>query len=238
MLIHAYRRQEPIEVELFGLKLEFKPNDFKHCVAEVTHAAAIERLLSIPEGYVEYGQSAAAAPAQATAKVAQAAEPMLIGSKRWDAEIELAEDRFVAQADVVQAAFERTGLTMDQWNAQSDDTIDGLLGAEIQALKAGLQRSDEDDEAEEERERQESARALAEAEALAKAEAAVAEQTGGTAVANPLVLTNGDTTIDLSTYTAKQVRAMAAENKIDLPGGNSTPVAELRLLLAKGLKGE
>jgi hypothetical protein len=55
MLIHAIRRTEPTTVELFDLKIEFKPNEHRHCIAEVTHASAIERLLSINEGYVEYG---------------------------------------------------------------------------------------------------------------------------------------------------------------------------------------
>lgn len=58
---------------------------------------------------------------------------------------------------------------------------------------------------------------------------------------NPLVLKNdaGDT-LDISKMTAKQVRAMAAEQDppIALPGGNSTPLAELRRLLAEGLQGE
>lgn len=51
-----------------------------------------------------------------------------------------------------------------------------------------------------------------------------------------LVLQSEDgETIDLSTFTAKRVREFAAEAGVTLPAGNSTPVAELRQLLARAL---
>jgi hypothetical protein len=56
---------------------------------------------------------------------------------------------------------------------------------------------------------------------------------------DPLVLTNdAGETLDIGKMTAKQVRALAAaqEPPIELPGGNGTPVAELRVLLAHGLR--
>jgi hypothetical protein len=137
MLIHAIRRTEPTTVELFDLKIEFKPNEHRHCIAEVTHAPAIERLLSINEGYVEYGVPAA------------------VPSKDAD---------------------------------------------------------DEDPAAAEHEENQQAADA------------------------SPLVLVS-DTgeKLDLTLFTAKQVREYAKEHGIDLPGSTSTPVAELRLILAKAL---
>ena len=121
MLIHAYRRKEPITVDLFGLTIEFTRNDAGAVVAEVRDARCIERLLSIDDAYVAYGE-----PEQ--------------------------------QADEPEAA--------------------------------------------------------------------------------PLVLVNdAGETLDIGKMTAKQVRAMAAENDIELPGGNGTPVAELRQLLADALRG-
>lgn len=244
MLIHAYLRKETTEVELFGRKYEFKPNEFKHCVAEVAHEGSIARLLSIKEAYKEYGVEAAASVSPVAG---DGDEPevhtSLLGSSTLPAEIELADDRFVTLGDVVRAAFERTGLTLEHWNQLTDQVRDELLKAEVNFLKVGLETTDEDDEAAEQREREESARALAEAEATAAAATAAAAAEAAKALekdagANPLILTNGDNTIDLTTWTAKQVRAFAAENGVDLPAGNSTPVGELRLLLAKGLKGE
>ena len=116
MLIHAFKRKEATPIELFGLNIEFAPNEQGHCVAEVTHEAAIKRLLSIEEAFKEYGE-----PAKQPAEV-------------------------------------------------------------------------------------------------------------------PLTLTNdAGETLDISTFTAKKVREFAAENGVTLPSGNSTPVAELRQLLAQGL---
>lgn len=68
MLIHAFKRKEPTPIELFGLNIEFKPNAQGHCVAEVDHEAAIDRLLSISEAYCVYGEPAvqAVAPVEET----------------------------------------------------------------------------------------------------------------------------------------------------------------------------
>ncbi|MNL54376.1 hypothetical protein D3C87_1777070 [compost metagenome] len=62
------------------------------------------------------------------------------------------------------------------------------------------------------------------------------EETPPVAQANPLVLTADDgTTVDLGAMSATAVRAFAAENGVTLPGGNSTKVADLRLLVAEAL---
>ncbi len=68
MLIHAFKRKEPTPIELFGLNIEFKPNAQGHCVAEVDHEAAIDRLLSISEAFCVYGEPAvqAVAPVEET----------------------------------------------------------------------------------------------------------------------------------------------------------------------------
>jgi hypothetical protein len=240
MLLHAYRRKEPVDIELFGLKVEFKPNEAGHMVSEVTHSAAIDRLLSIPEAYCEYGVSQAQAP-QAVTQSSNATAPesqCLYGSSTLPSEIELAEDRFVTLSDVVAAAHERSGLTVEAWNAIPEAEREALLNAEVDVLRKGLQTTDEDDLAQEEADRKATAKALADAvaaEAAAKAAAAMPIQEGTDAPVS-LVLTNdAGETLDLTAWTAKQVREFAADAGIDLPTGNSTPVATLRQLLAKGL---
>ena len=73
MLIHAYTRKHAIPVELFGTEYLFAahPDNPKAFVAEVTDDKAIDRLLSITEAYVEYGQP----PARAIATSHQPLQP-------------------------------------------------------------------------------------------------------------------------------------------------------------------
>ena len=234
MLIHAYRRKEPVDIELFGLTVEFRPNEVGHMVSVVTHEAAVGRLLSIAEAYRAYGSDTVAAPLVPTIQPSAAdPSPGLLGSSLLPSEIELADDRFVTLGDVVRAAFERTGLTLEGWNNLPEVERNVLLNSEVESLRSGLKTSDEDDLALEEAERQATAKALADAEA-ADAAAKAAAQPAEDVVS--LVLTNdAGETLDLSAWTAKQVRAFATDANVALPAGNSTPIAELRQLLAKGL---
>ena len=209
MLIHAYRRTEPTVVDLLGQKIEFTPNEHQHCVADVTHAAAVQRLLAIGEAFVEYG--ADAEPAKSVTSPVLQPVVTLAGFSSGAEEIDIEDDRFLVASDVVQAAFERQGVTLDAWNGLPADARDELLNAEVQVIKSGMLGSvDEADE----------------------------EGDAPVVAADSLVLTNGAETIDLGKYTAKQVRALAAQENVTLPAGNSTPVGELRALLAKALKGE
>lgn len=54
--VHAYRRKQPFEVELFGVLCEFKLNDSAEVVCEVPAGAALDRLLAIGEAYTVLGQ--------------------------------------------------------------------------------------------------------------------------------------------------------------------------------------
>ena len=254
MLIHAYLRKETTEVTLHGLTLAFTPNEHKHCVAEVTHAAAIERLLSIKEGYRQYDidltLNSLSVPSLASigsqlgnlsAGVIAIVPPVPLGSDAFPEEVELAEDRFVTVGDVARAAFERSGLDLDAWNTLAEMARTQLMGIEIDMLRTGLKTTEEDDETIEQREREESARELQEAKDKAEAEAvalALANPTPAAPSTDPLVLTDGATTIDIGKMTAAEVRAVAAAENVELPKGNSTKLADLRILLAKALKGD
>lgn len=68
MLIHAYRRTEPTTVNLFDVDYLFAahPENKKAFVCEVTPSEAIDRLLSISEGFVEFGKAPPKVQAEAT----------------------------------------------------------------------------------------------------------------------------------------------------------------------------
>lgn len=55
---------------------------------------------------------------------------------------------------------------------------------------------------------------------------------------NPLVLTNGPETLDLSDWSEKTVREFAQAHGVKLPGGKATKVSDLRLMLADGLRAQ
>lgn len=87
MQIHAYRRKDPIQVDLGKTKIDFKPNAAGDVVAEVEADAHCERLLEIDEAYREYkpvaeekaartSTSKAASPTPAPAAKKDAAEPV------------------------------------------------------------------------------------------------------------------------------------------------------------------
>ncbi|WP_225784666.1 hypothetical protein [Xenophilus sp. Marseille-Q4582] len=237
MQIHAYRRKEPTPVELFGLNYVFAPNAQGHCVATVEDERAVARLLAIPEAYREYSGAPAAghsAPqshtlpvtvnpdgstsiagvkvqAQAQADDEDDADELLKGSDVQPPHVTITEGADpVPLGEIVAEAFKRSGLKIAEWNDNDDDDREALIQGEITRRVIEAEQAKKD----------------------AEAAAAPAEPE------NPLILTNGDQTIDLSNWTAKQVRDFAASNGVDLPKGNSTPVGELRLLLAKGLRGE
>jgi hypothetical protein len=71
-------------------------------------------------------------------KIAQAAAAAiaLLGSSVLPALIMISEGHEIQLGDVVQAAFERSGLTAEDWNAQDDAVRESLLNAEIEIIKA------------------------------------------------------------------------------------------------------
>ncbi|MEG0139214.1 MAG: hypothetical protein RR818_04545 [Citrobacter sp.] len=204
--IHAYRRSAPTTVELYGQLIQFKPNDKKDVVAEVQHDKAAARLLSITEAYRLYE------PAEQGGTVAQQLAASL-GST------------VPADADALQK------VVADQ-------------SSQIEALKRQLQELNE---------------AAAAAASSASADSGTGdgakagetadkplEQTAGegqststdeSASESPYVFANeAGETIDISEWTAAQIRAFAESNEITLPKGNSLKVGELRDQLAAALR--
>ncbi|MBH2008287.1 MAG: hypothetical protein I8H71_01170 [Xanthomonadaceae bacterium] len=236
MLIHAFRRKESIPVELFGTVIHFVPNESGHVVADVDHEPSVGRLLSIRDAYREYNREGSAATPGAPVQSLVLARPESLQD-----EIEVGEDAFVSGDAVLQSAFEAADMSIEAWNALAGADRDALIRVEIDRMLSAVKRTDEDDEAEAQREEEEQRARIAAAE-REKAEASANKDAQTPAApADPLVLVNDDgQTLDIGKLTAKQVRAMAAEQSppISLPAGNSTPIGELRLLLAKGLKGE
>lgn len=55
-LVHAYRRTKPHTVEYGGKKFKFLPDEEGRQVCDVPEGAALDRLVSLKEGYVLFGQ--------------------------------------------------------------------------------------------------------------------------------------------------------------------------------------
>lgn len=216
--IHAYRRKESTTVELYGQSIQFKPNDKKDVVAEVQHEKAAARLLSISEAYRLYE------PVEQGGTVAQQLTAS-IGAQQLTASI---------GATVPTDAEELQKVVADQTS-------------QIEALKRQVQELNQ------------AASATAAASTSVSPDSGTGdgakagegadkplEQASGegqrtstdeSASESPYVFANeAGETIDISEWTAAQIRAFAESNEISLPKGNSVKVGELRDLLADALR--
>ncbi|WP_087864815.1 hypothetical protein [Comamonas thiooxydans] len=203
--IHAYRRNEPTIVELYGQSIQFKPNDKKDVVAEVQHEKAAARLLSITEAYRLYE------PVEQGGTVAQQLTASLGSTVPADAE-EL--QKVVADQTSQIEALKRQLQELNQAAAASvsadSGTGDGAKGGEdtdkpLEQASGEGQSTGTDESASE----------------------------------SPYVFANeAGETIDISDWTAAQIRTFAESNEINLPKGNSVKVGELRDLLAAALRAD
>ena len=66
MILHAYRRKEPHQVEVAGQVLKFAANEQDHQVCDAPPGPATDRLLELSEGYVVYGDTKQSEPAPAS----------------------------------------------------------------------------------------------------------------------------------------------------------------------------
>ena len=207
--IHAYRRTEPTTVELYGQTIQFKPNDKKDVVAEVQHEKAAARLLSISEAYRLYE------PVEQGGTVAQQLTASIGATVPADAE-EL--QKVVADQTSQIEALKRQVQELNQAAAASaaESTSVSANSGTGNGAKAGegavkpLQQASGDGQS---------------------------TSTDESASVSPYVFANeAGETIDISEWTAAQIRAFAESNEINLPKGNSVKVGELRDLLADTLR--
>ena len=209
--IHAYRRTAPTTVELYGQSIQFKPNDKKDVVAEVQHEKAAARLLSITEAYRLYE------PVEQGGTVAQQLTASIGATVPADAE-EL--QKVVADQTSQIEALKRQVQELNQAAAASaaESTSVSANSGTGNGAKAGegavkpLQQASGDGQS---------------------------TSTDESASVSPYVFANeAGETIDISEWTAAQIRAFAESNEINLPKGNSVKVGELRDLLADTLRAD
>lgn len=206
--IHAYRRTAPTTVELYGQSIQFKPNDKKDVVAEVQHEKAAAQLLSITEAYRLYE------PVEQGGTVAQQLTASLGSTKPADAEelqkvVADQSSQIEALKRQVQELNEAAAASASSASASADSgTGDGAKTGEAADKPLG--------------------HAAGEGQSTS---------TDESASDSPYVFTNeAGETIDISEWTAAQIRTFAESNEINLPKGNSVKVGELRDLLAAALR--
>lgn len=106
------KRKGGTQVDLGGVKYDFQPNDDGAHVATVEADEHIERFLAIPEGYkIHRG----AAPVQTASSPAA-----LLGSSVHEATYEIG-GKTVQLGLVVAKAHEKSGLTVEEWNAIEEE---------------------------------------------------------------------------------------------------------------------
>ena len=119
------KREGGTKTDVGGVEYHFEPlSDGAH-VAEVTEEVHIDRFLAIPEGYkVYHGKETPVgepktldAPKLATtpAPEGKKAVGMLAGSDELPPQFEIG-GKVITQLEAVQAAFDASGLSSDEWN--------------------------------------------------------------------------------------------------------------------------
>lgn len=207
--IHAYRRKDSTTVELYGQSIQFKPNDKKDVVAEVLHEKAAARLLSITEAYRLYE------PVEQGGTVAQQLAASIGATVPTDAEeLQKVVADQISQIEALKRQVQELNQAAAATAAASasaaadSGTGDGAKAGEY-ADKPLQQASDEGNGTNKDEGASES----------------------------PYVFANeAGETIDISEWTAAQIRAFAESNEISLPKGNSVKVGELRDQLAAALR--
>ena len=214
--IHAYRRNEPTTVELYGQSIQFKPNDKKDVVAEVQHEKAAARLLSISEAYrlyepVEQGGTVAQ---QLTASIGAQQLTASIGAT-VPADAEELQKVMADQSSQIEA-LKRQVQELNQAAAASAsvsaDSVTGDGAKTGEAANKPLKQASGEGQS---------------------------TSTDERPSESPYVFANeAGETIDISEWTAAQIRTFAESNEITLPKGNSVKVGELRDLLAAALRAD
>nr|WP_279088071.1 hypothetical protein [Comamonas thiooxydans] len=208
--IHAYRRTAPTTVELYGQSIQFKPNDKKDVVAEVQHEKAAARLLSITEAYRLYE------PVELAGTVAGQQLTSSIGAT-VPADAEELQKVVADQSSQIEALKRQVQeLNQAAAAAAAESTSVSANSGTGDGAKAG----------------EDADKPLQQASGEGQS-----TSTDESASDSPYVFANeAGETIDISEWTAAQIRAFAESNEINLPKGNSVKVGELRDLLAAALR--
>lgn len=139
---HLIKREGGSVHEIGGTEYHFAPLDDGAHVAEVTNPDHQDRFLSISEGFRIYRpgrkDTAAPAPAHETHKPVSTA---LLGSDVHPSTFDIG-GQAIALGDVVRAAFARSGVDVDSWNAFTAEQRHGLIDAELDALAAAAEADD------------------------------------------------------------------------------------------------
>lgn len=215
--IHAYRRTAPTIVELYGQTIQFKPNDKKDVVAEVLHEKAAARLLSITEAYRLYE------PVEQGGTVAQQLAASIGSTAPTDAE-EL--QKVVADQSSQIEALKRQLQELNQAAAAA---------AAIEAEQTARADGGQDGEGAGKPPEYISPMQVLESR-VKNPEGYIASKDESTSESPYVFANEAGETIDISEWTAAQIRTFAESNEISLPKGNSVKVGELRDQLAAALR--
>ena len=145
------KRDPPTEIDLDGTVYKFQPDKHGRHVAEVTDKHHIARLLSISEGYqlADDEPLPQAVQAELQREVEERANPMsqpvltpddsqaLKGSTVHPAVIDLGDGQTIELDDVIDATYETSGLTTDEWNALTDEERHAKIDETLDAMVGG-----------------------------------------------------------------------------------------------------
>jgi hypothetical protein len=141
------KRDKGTRVDLGGLQYHFEPLEDGAHVAEVTEPAHVDRLLSIPEGYKVYHGKLT--PKGEPVKLEELPPPVhagkkpsgiLNGSSQHQAQYEIGGQTY-ALGDVVRIAFEKSGLSEDEWNALDEDDVAAKLDIVLDDLAEAAEKA-------------------------------------------------------------------------------------------------
>jgi hypothetical protein len=145
------KRDPPTEIDLDGTVYKFKPDEHGRHVAEVTDKHHIARLLAISEGYqlADDEPLPKAVQAELEREVEERTNPMsqpvltpddsqaLKGSTVHPAVIDLGDGEKIELDDVIDAAYETSGLTTEEWNALTDEERHAKIDETLDAMAGG-----------------------------------------------------------------------------------------------------
>lgn len=145
------KRKGGTKVTIEGRKYHFRPDEDNRHVENVEHKPDIDRFLGIPEAYRPLNQDHAGSPAgDGGSHLEPSGDEELKGSAVHPDTIEI-DGAELDLSDVVASAFDQSEMSVEEWNALSDDDRHARIDDYLDSL-AGEEGDEEDgEETEEER---------------------------------------------------------------------------------------